>query len=206
MLKYRCSVCSQSFETSQKLASHVVCIHKPHRLLSKVIQQSNIEKYLQNPFYCKNCNQLISYSQYKQAKHFPSFCSHSCSASFSNKHKTKGTRISKVEKYLQNSLLSLYPTTIFLFNNKQTIGSELDIYLPQYSLAFELNGIFHYEPIFGKEKLSSIQSNDNNKFKECQINNISLCIIDVSSQRHFTKESSLKYLSIIKSIIDSRLR
>jgi len=45
----------------------------------------------------------------------------------------------------------LYPDLVIHFNKKDAINSELDIYIPSLKLAFELNGIFHYEPIFGKE-------------------------------------------------------
>ena len=72
-------------------------------------------------------------------------------------------------------------------------------------LAFELNGIFHYEPIFGNEKLSKIQKNDTNKFLKCQEKNISLCIIDTSSQKYFKEQTSKKFLDIITNIIDQKM-
>lgn len=72
-------------------------------------------------------------------------------------------------------------------------------------LAFELNGIFHYEPIFGNEKLNKIQKNDNNKFFKCQEKNISLCIIDTSSQKYFKEQTSKKFLDIITNIINQNL-
>lgn len=99
----------------------------------------------------------------------------------------------------------LYPNLIFHFNHKDTINSELDIYIPSLKLAFEINGIFHYEPIFGKNKLHQIQNNDNNKFQLCQKHNISLCIIDTSSQKYFKEQTSKKYLNIITNIIDQHL-
>jgi hypothetical protein len=83
--------------------------------------------------------------------------------------------------------------------------SELDIYIPSLKLAFELNGIFHYEPIFGNEKLNKIQKNDNNKFLKCQEKNISLCIIDTSSQKYFKEQTSKKILDIIINIINQHL-
>jgi hypothetical protein len=81
----------------------------------------------------------------------------------------------------------------------------LDIYLPSLKLAFELNGIFHYEPIYGTEKLNQIQNNDNKKFKLCYKNEISLCIIDVSQQKYFKAQTSKKYLNIITTIINQNL-
>ena len=118
-------------------------------------------------------------------------------------HKTKGTRVSKLETYIQKQLLDIYPSLTFLFNDKTAINSELDIYIPSLKLAFELNGIFHYEPVFGENKLQKIQENDENKFQKCINNNISLCVIDTSSQKYFKEHSSQKFLNIIIEVIEN---
>ena len=89
-----------------------------------------------------------------------------------------------------------------IFNGKDTINSELDIYIPSLKLAFELNGIFHYEPIYGKDKLQSIKNNDTRKFQACIEKGISLCIVDSSQQKRFSPKSSQKYLDIIVNIIE----
>lgn len=153
---------------------------------------------------CTNCNKnfTIKNSQNKRSKSGNHFCSQSCAAIYNNTHKTKGIRRSKLEQYLEYKLNELYPQLEILFNDKTTINSELDIYIPSLKLAFELNGIFHYEPIFGESKLNSIQQNDANKFQKCQEHGISLCIIDTSSQKYFKEQSSIKFLNIIKNIID----
>ena len=71
-------------------------------------------------------------------------------------------------------------------------------------MAFELNGIFHYEPIFGESKLEQIQNNDSRKFQACLENGIELCIIDASSLTYFKEKSAKKYLDIITNIIDNK--
>lgn len=132
------------------------------------------------------------------------FCSRKCAACYNNKNKSTGTRISKLENWLQLKLNTLYPSIDFHFNRKDTINSELDIFIPELKLAFELNGIFHYEPIYSKEKLSQIQNNDSRKFQACLEQGIELCIIDSSKQKYFSEKSSQKYLDIIVNIIDSK--
>ena len=72
-------------------------------------------------------------------------------------------------------------------------------------LAFELNGIFHYEPIYGKKKLAQIQNNDSRKFQACIENNIEFCLIDVSQLKYFKPQNAQKFLDIITSIINLKL-
>ncbi len=134
------------------------------------------------------------------------FCGSSCAAIYNNTHKTKGYRRSKLEIYLEEQLIKLYSGLEIHFNRKDTINSELDIYIPSLSLAFELNGLFHYEPIFGPEKLSKIQNNDQRKFQACLEKGIELVIIDSSQLEYFKIQSAQKYLDIITQIIDSKLK
>ena len=134
------------------------------------------------------------------------FCSRSCSATYYNTHKTKGARRSKLESWIESKLNETYPDLYILYNSKEAIMSELDIYIPSLKLAFELNGIFHYEPIYGTEKLAKIQNNDSRKFQACIENGIELCIIDSSQQTYFKEKTAIKYLKIITNIIDSKNR
>ena len=150
---------------------------------------------------CKQCGKEFI-KRYGQIQKSPNhFCSQSCSATHQNAHKTTGYRRSKLEIYLEEQLGLLYIFEI-KYNSKTEINSELDIYIPNLRLAFELNGIFHYEPIYVEDKLSKIQNNDSRKFQACIENNISLCIIDSSTQKQFTTKSSKKYLDIICNIIN----
>lgn len=157
---------------------------------------------------CVNCDKLISKTpsdlKHKKRKSKNNFCSHSCSASYNNKHKTTGNRRSKLEIWLEQQLILSYSNLEIHFNRKDTINSELDIYIPSLNLAFELNGIFHYEPIYGVNKLHQIKDNDISKSKACIENKIDLCIIDTSGQKYFKPSTSQKYLNIIKNIIKER--
>lgn len=157
---------------------------------------------------CSNCGKVFTPSTNidKRSKSENRFCCLSCAASYNNKHKTTGIRRSKLEKWLEEKLFTLYPNLEIKYCDKTAINSELDIYIPSLKLAFELNGIYHYEPIHGQNKLEQIQRNDANKFQLCQENNISLCVIDTSQHKYVTEKSSKKYLDIIVKIININLR
>ena len=157
-------------------------------------------------FNCTNCNLELSKNQaeIKKSKSNNHFCSRSCAATYNNKNKTHGTRRSKLEHWLQEQLTLLYPNLEIHFNQKSAINSELDIFVPSLRLAFELNGVFHYEPIYGPNKLIKIQANDMSKSKACHEAKIDLCIIDVSQQKYVKPSTSQKYLDIITDIIKER--
>lgn len=133
------------------------------------------------------------------------FCNRSCAATFNNRNKTYGTRRSKLEVWLEEQLVLNYPDLEIIFNKKTAIGSELDIYIPRLRLAFEINGIFHYEPIYGEEKLNKIQEAGQVKLEECFMKDIELVLIDTRLQKRFTEETSAFYLSEVVSKIDSIL-
>lgn len=157
---------------------------------------------------CGFCSKLVTRdnAEMRKSKSGNIFCSNSCAASYNNLHKTIGNRRSKLEIYLEEQIVLKYPNLMILFNDKDIINSELDIYIPSFKLAFELNGIFHYEPIFGEEKLRQIQNNDDRKFQACIEKGIELCIIDNSIMKYFTEKQALKFLQIITSIIDQKLK
>lgn len=154
---------------------------------------------------CYQCDSpfIKTLSQIKQTKH--NFCSQSCAAKWHNAHKTKGTRVSKLERWLQEQLPRLFPGLEFHFNRTDAVNAELDIFIPSLKLAFELNGIFHYEPIYGPEKLGRIQNNDERKMQACLERNIELCVIDVSSSAYFKPARVQKFLDIIVNIIKTKL-
>ena len=157
--------------------------------------------------HCKNCNKTIikSQNQIKKSKSGNTFCCRSCSTTYNNTHKKQGYRRSKIEIWIEHELIKLYPNLSILFNDKYEIGSEIDIYIPSLNLAFELNGIFHYKPIFGENKLTKIINNDSKKFYLCQQKNINLCIIDISTLNYFKPNKAKKFLDIITNIINQNL-
>ena len=106
---------------------------------------------------------------------------------------------------MEEQLIKIFPSINFHFNKKDAINSELDIFLPDLKLAFELNGIFHYEPIFGENQLSKIQNNDQRKFQACLERGIELCIIDTSKLVYHKESTAKPYLDIVVNIIKQRV-
>lgn len=133
------------------------------------------------------------------------FCSRLCANTYNILHrKHPGCRRSKLEIWLEEQLRSLYPDLKILFSAREAINSELDIHFPDLKLAFELNGIFHYEPIHGQEQLTRTQNNDHRKFAACIEKGIALCIVDVSGMKYFKPNKGRKFLDIIVNIVETK--
>lgn len=211
----RCDICNLEFENSRTFSNHIRWKHKEkcfHVYENCSFCKKEIPKYLKerhesrceenpcNVYKCKSCGKIVKgkrYSKYKNSV----FCSQTCAAVYNNTHKTHGYRRSKLERWIEGQLTTLYPSLEIHFNRKDAIDSELDIYIPSLKIAFELNGIFHYEPIYSQEQFNKIQNNDQRKFQACLEKQIELCIIDTSQQKYFKIQNSEKYLNLIKEII-----
>lgn len=209
LLPCKCINCNNKFGIEKRKVTRIIkekrnwgntCSHKCRQ--GHVIKTNNSSPV---GLTCKNCNKCFSRTPSQMTKSKNYFCSQSCSATYNNKNKRFGNRRSKLEFYIEQKLTELYPELNIYYNNKEAIGSELDIYIPSLSLAFELNGIFHYEPIFGQDKLEKIQNNDINKYQACLENKIDLCIIDTSCHTYVKPSTSQKYIDIIVNILNSRL-
>jgi len=202
-----CCVCQKKFEVSNRefvVKNSRLKTQNRKIYCSSACSLEGAGKKLPELVNCLNCGQSFTkrHCQIKKTKN--NFCSRSCAATHNNKHKTHGTRRSKLEVWLEQKLPVLFPDLEFHFNRKDTINSEIDIYIPSLKLAFELNGVFHYEPIYGEKKLSQIQNNDQRKFQACLEKRIELCIIDSSGLKYFKPDNAQKYLNIISQIIKKK--
>lgn len=200
MIDVTCLNCSTLFQKQpyevKRTNGKNFCCRKCFNLYQGKDRINNIKE-------CATCGKKFYKRPSDQKKTKNNFCSRSCAATYNNTHKLSGTRVSKLEVFLQEQLKKNYNFG-FHFNRKDTINSELDIYIPELKLAFELNGIFHYEPIYGPEKLSQIQNNDNRKFQACLEKEIELCIIDTSWIKYNKIENFKKVLSIVQQIISKK--
>jgi hypothetical protein len=154
---------------------------------------------------CKHCGKKLIRQISTLKKNKFSFCSQRCSGKYSALHRKTGTRRAKLEKWLETHLNILYPTLNIIYNDTSAIQAELDIYFPSLNLAIELNGIFHYEPIYGLEKLSKTQIRDKQKILTCAHYGIELCVIDTTKHRYFKEKHCKPYLDIITNIINNKL-
>ena len=131
------------------------------------------------------------------------FCSKSCAAVFNNAHKRGGTRRSTLEVFIEQRIRAEYRGLTVECNKHDPINAELDFYFPELRLAVELNGIFHYQPIYGQEKFERIKEKDRQKLARCLAAGIELCVIDVSDAAYRTREVKEKYWSVIKELVAS---
>ncbi len=205
MKKLTCDQCGKEFLRKNKDANKLLHGVRKNKFCCNECKHSFQITAIK--FICPVCGKEFERVPFeiKKSKSGLNFCSRSCGGKYNSVHKITGTRVSKLEVWLQEKLPELYPNLEFHFNRKDAIISELDIYIPSLKLAFELNGIFHYEPIHGSEKLTQIQNNDQRKFAACLENGISLCIIDSSSLKYFKEQNVIKYLDIITNIINNSI-
>ena len=151
---------------------------------------------------CLKCNKEFSKLNAECIKTPNHFCSRSCSASYNNTHKSYGNRRSKLEVYLEQQIKEHYPHLEVICNQKTAINSELDFYFPELRFAIELNGITHYEPIYGEDKFEKIQDNDRRKVIACYEKDIELAIIDSSSCSYLNETAKNKYKDIVFNLIE----
>lgn len=207
LLPLRCAHCEKTFYRTKHRVQDVYNSKKFDLLLfcSQLCNGKNHSKKNSIQYQCTHCGVLFTrvMSQAKLSKNH--FCSQNCSGTYNNTHKTQGTRRSKLECWLEQELTILFPSLEINYNRTSAIDAELDIYVPPLKLAFELNGIFHYEPIYGPEKLASMQNNDSRKFQACIERGIELCVLDVSHEKYFKPKNSQKFLDIISSIINKKM-
>lgn len=204
-ISLECSFCNSSIKRTISKYNQVKKLNQNVFFCSQTCSGKYKSQTLNVESTCSQCSKKFIKKQSQAIRSKNSFCSCSCAATYNNAHKTKGTRRSKLEKYLEEQLAILFPNIEILFNCKDVINSELDIYIPDFKLAIELNGIYHFKPIYGEKKLKKIQDNDLLKIEACNRQFITLVNINTCKQKKWNRESSQKYLDTISELINSYL-
>lgn len=201
-----CDFCKKEYRCSNWKWSHRKSVYSNHKqYCSKICEYASTNREFKKIVNCKNCNKEFL-KKSNQIKKCPNnFCNRSCAVTFNNKNKKHGNRRSKLEIWLEDNLKQIYPKLKIYYSKKDIINSELDIYIPSIKIAFEINGIFHYKPIYGKQKLKQIQNNDKIKIKECLNKGINLYIINTTKQLKFNPKTSYDYLNEIINKINNKL-
>ncbi len=171
---------------------------------ANAIREAGLEPRFHQPLFtvCANCSTTFYKRICEIKKTKNNFCSKSCAGFYNNAHKTTGTRRSKLEQWLEAHLGHLYDFEIIYNKPHPAVGFELDIRVSSIDLAFEINGIHHYEPFYGVAKLNRIQTIDQLKVTRCDAIGIKLIVIDTRAQKHFSEATSWIYLTQICNEID----
>lgn len=162
---------------------------------------------------CEQCQKQIKRTKYqlsdKKNKNKLVFCSRSCRMTHQNLNNPKkyGCRKSKAETFLFNLIKTNFPHLEVRENDRTVLNSklEIDIFIPEFKLAIELNGPVHYFPIYGENKLKKCQNNDLIKQQEIHNSGLSLIVIDISrlcSKKKTESFLSEYYQSIISPILN----
>jgi endogenous inhibitor of DNA gyrase (YacG/DUF329 family) len=185
---YKCANCGVEVEkqiSDVKRKKNAFCGKKCNYAYKKAGQQIP----------CDLCGKLGKYKHKKyltKAKHH--YCGNNCKNIDLNSNpafRPKKAGRSKLEKELEMLLKTTYPNLQFTCNDRIVCsGIELDFYFSDLNLAIEINGPFHYEPIFGQKAYEFTKNNDYKKRAICEKKGVELIIIPAVGN-HTQKKLSL---------------
>lgn len=197
--------------------------HKKYKPAIKSIPFLRNCKFCNSPFLAKNRHYLFCcekcklearetyhkvcphcFKDFKSSERDAKFCSCSCRSLALDlrkfAHSNKGFSRSKIELFIEERLTKEFPELTIIFNDRSLIGGEIDIFLPELKLAFELNGVVHYEPIYGTQTLDKTQNRDKQKLIKCYEAGVELAVINLGRGRFTTKYAD-KIYSYVRDII-----
>lgn len=198
---YICKYCGKEFETPPEIGGHVLNFHKKENACYILIKKRNEEEYIKNPKHCEQCNEIISYELMRKDKN-RKFCSHSCSASSSNKRR----RVMKKCLYCEKEILKSREKRNNIFCNQECSfkykkekyvsdwlntgelpikkGSKVPQPIREYILKEQNNkcAICEIEPIWNDKPLLFVADHINGNSSDCSRDNIRLICHNCDSQ------------------------
>jgi len=216
LIPLECQICKSTFYKSKNIVQRGikgtrkinVCSKQCHNILIGTFNKNYNKKYpdIIN-LKCECCSKEFSrtYRIYvRQTKNNKKqYCSKSCS---STAQRLNQNNRSTIEIWLEENLKNKYPILDLFFNVRNVIEkNELDIYIPSLKLAFEINGAYHYVPIYGENALLKRKQKDIFKIQYCKDKNIALYTIDVRNYKSVIKSRDIllkTFQDIISKIED----
>lgn len=199
-----CLLCGKPYRRKKEILEKSLKKYGKAGYCSRMCSNKSKINYVFLP--CEECGKVSQKRAYdvKHNKHI--FCSYGCHAKFKNRNKKHGTKRSAIEKYIETMIRSTFPALNTTCNDTTLLeGLEMDFYFPSLKLAIELNGITHYEPIYGEDRLTRSKDSDKRKMLSCYEKGIELAVIDVSAAKYLTKRWKEIYWNeiccILKKII-----
>ncbi len=185
-------VCQKKLANIKRSKNHFCCIECANNFK---IKQIVVE--------CLICKNKFSKSLAKIKTNPRHCCSRKCTNILTKYFKDWSSSRSKLEVEIEKHL-GIVMSDLFVDYNNRDIGYELDIFIPTVKLAIELNGVFHYKPIFGELELLKRQKIDNEKKIKCKDLGIELIVIDVSEDNG-GKKIQAQRISEVEKIIRDRV-
>lgn len=189
-----CNIIFSKYKTEIIKSNNHFCCQECHREHKKEKHGHGITNTI-----CKWCKISIVKSNYDIKRSKNIFCSRSCAS----KHKRKNNigKRSKIETYFEMRLSEDFPLLDIQYNTRSVVDYELDIFVPSLNLGIEINGPFHYSPVFGFENLNTVIFRDIYKKCRCDDKGITLEIIDISTIKNFTSEIMEKYYISLRNLV-----
>jgi hypothetical protein len=211
LVPFECEICQTTFYKKKHYAMRGLKGTRNYSACSKSCWKKILRKRKFHGTIELKCDQCHNQFQRNKALHLKvtklgskhCFCSQKCSRLYT---RHSFGRRSTLEEWIESKLKIDFPNLAINYNDQTTIDGELDIFIPSMGLAFEINGLGHYRPIYGGRAYSKRIKKDKEKAEECQVKKIELYVIDCREFTHHINEArDMKYYDLIRVEINARV-